>query len=69
MAPAKPTAPRTLTVRQTYEPTRIAALCLADAYARVVPNAYQARRVGSSPTLRHSTEEHLSIRRKPNEPS
>lgn len=31
------TKPRTLTVRRTFEPTRIAPACVVDAYERVVP--------------------------------
>jgi hypothetical protein len=33
------TNPRTLTVRRTFEPTRIAPACVVDAYERVVPIA------------------------------
>ena len=33
------TKPRTLTVRRTFEPTRIAPACVVDAYERVVPIA------------------------------
>ena len=47
MEPSKPLRPRTLTVKRTYEPTRIAAACLADAYARVVPRPHWPRRTGA----------------------
>jgi hypothetical protein len=38
------TRPRTLTVRRTFEPTRIAPACMVDAYERVVPSARRAIR-------------------------
>ena len=46
MAPLKPKRTRTLTMKRTYEPMRIAATCLADAYARVVPRPRLPRRAG-----------------------
>lgn len=69
MAPSKPIRARTLTVKRTYEPTRIAAACLADAYSRVVPHTDRRRRAARATTDRPSSEDHLAERRKPNEPA
>ena len=44
MAHRERTRPRTLMVRRTFEPTRIAPACMVDAYERVVPSARRAIR-------------------------
>ncbi len=67
MAPTKPTPPRTLTMQRTYEPSRIAEVCLADAYARIVPRPHNSRRAAPSTTRRSTPEDQRAMRRKRNE--
>jgi hypothetical protein len=50
------TNPRTLTIRRTFEPTRIAPACMADAYERVVPIARRAIRTDQVHTQLSQTE-------------
>jgi hypothetical protein len=42
------TKPRILTVRRTFEPSRVAPACVVDAYERVVPSARRAIRSNQS---------------------
>ena len=44
MAPRDPKPPPALTVRPAFEPHRLAATCLADAYERLVPTPRRTTR-------------------------